>query len=112
MSMKLRAPLQTAGRTLPAGLAAVVLCAALAPPLAYAQTTPSRSRSQTPVTLNFVNAESEGVARALSAILNQQFLVDPRVKGTMTLYSEVPLSPRDAYLTFLASLRWLGFTVV
>ena len=110
--MKLRAPLQTAGRTLPAGLAAVVLCAALAPPLAYAQTTPSRSRSQTPVTLNFVNAEIEGVARAMSAILNQQFLVDPRVKGTMTLYSEVPLSPRDAYLNFLASLRGLGFTVV
>ena len=111
MSMKLRAPLQTAGRTVPAGLAAVVLCAALAPPLAYAQTTPSRSRSQ-PVTLNFVNAEIEGVARAMSAILNQQFLVDPRVKGTMTLYSEVPLSPRDAYLNFLASLRGLGFTVV
>ena len=111
MSMKLRAPLQTAGRTVPAGLAAVVLCAALAPPLAYAQTTPSRSRSQ-PVTLNFVNAEIEGVARAMSAILNQQFLVDPRVKGTMTLYSEEPLSPRDAYLNFLASLRGLGFTVV
>ena len=111
MSMKLRAPLQTAGRILPAGLAAVVLCAALAPPLAYAQTKPSRSRNQ-PVTLNFVNAEIEGVARAMSAILNQQFLVDPRVKGTMTLYSEEPLSPRDAYLNFLASLRGLGFTVV
>jgi len=45
-------------------------------------------------------------------LLNQQFVVDPRVKGTITLYSEEPLSPRDAYLTFLSELRGLGFTVV
>jgi len=65
-----------------------------------------------PVTLNFVNAEIEGVARAMAAILKQQFVVDPRVKGTITLYTEQPLSPRDAYLSFLAALRGLGFTVV
>ena len=65
-----------------------------------------------PVTLNFVNAEIEGVARAMSAILRQQFVVDPRVRGTITLYSEEPLSPRDAYFNFLAALRGLGFTVV
>ena len=64
------------------------------------------------MTLNFVNADIEGVTRAVGAILRQQFLVDPRVKGTMTLYSDVPLSPRDVYLNFLASLRGLGFTVV
>ena len=64
------------------------------------------------MTLNFVNAEIEGVARAMAAILKQQFVVDPRVKGTITLYTEQPLSPRDAYLSFLAALRGLGFTVV
>ncbi len=66
----------------------------------------------TPVTLNFVNADIEGVTRAMAAILRQQFIVDPRVKGNITLYSEEPLSPRDAYLNFLAALRGLGFTVV
>ena len=65
-----------------------------------------------PVTLNFVNADIEGVARAMSAILRQQFVVDPRVRGTITLYSEEPLAPRDAYFNFLAALRGLGFTVV
>ena len=65
-----------------------------------------------PVTLNFVNAEIEGVARAMSAILRQQFVVDPRVRGTITLYSEEPLTPREAYFNFLAALRGLGFTVV
>ena len=65
-----------------------------------------------PVTLNFVNADIEAVSRAMAAILRQQFIVDPRVKGTITLYSEEPLSPREAYLNYLAALRGLGFTVV
>ena len=64
------------------------------------------------MTLNFVNADIEGVARAMSAILRQQFVVDPRVRGTITLYSEEPLTPREAYFNFLAALRGLGFTVV
>jgi len=78
---------------------------------AWAQSAAAHARSEA-VTLNFVNADIEGVARAMSAILKQQFVVDPRVKGTMTLYSETALSPRDAYRSFLAALRGLGFTVV
>ena len=119
MRMKSSATPTPQPRALPAAVAAVMLCASLLPPgLAFAQNAPARSRtnhaasSGEAVTLNFVNAEIEGVARAMSAILKQQFLVDPRVKGTMTLYSETPLSPRDAYANFLAALRGLGFTVV
>ncbi|HEX2012267.1 MAG TPA: type II secretion system secretin GspD [Roseateles sp.] len=69
-------------------------------------------RAQTPVTLNFVNAEIEAVTRAMGAMMDRQFLIDPRVKGTITLYSEQPLSVREAYLSYLAGLRGLGFTVV
>ena len=65
-----------------------------------------------PVMLNFVNADIEAVSRAMGAILKQQFIVDPRVKGNINLYSEQALSPREAYLNFLAALRGLGFTVV
>ncbi len=64
------------------------------------------------VTLNFVNAEIEGVARAMAAILNRQILVDPRVKGTITLYSDQPMSTRAAYQNFLAALRGQGFSMV
>jgi len=70
------------------------------------------SKNREPVTLNFVNAEIEGVARAMGAILDRQIIVDPRVRGQITLYSEQPLTPKDAFLSFLASLRGLGFTVV
>ena len=64
------------------------------------------------VTLNFVNAEIEGVARAMAAIVNRQILVDPRVKGAITLYSDQPLTPREAYLNFMAALRGQGFSLV
>jgi general secretion pathway protein D len=112
MSMKPSATFSPRGRMLPAAVAAVMLCASLLPAtIAFAQGAPSRARGEA-VTLNFVNADIEGVARAMSAILKQQFIVDPRVKGTMTLYSETPLTPREAYATFLATLRGLGFTVV
>ena len=105
--MKPRAPLHSRA------LAALLSLALLPAPAAWAQTTPVASRFRgDPVTLNFVNADIEGVSRAMSAILKQQFVVDPRVKGNITLYSEEPLTPRDAYLNFLAALRGLGFTVV
>jgi general secretion pathway protein D len=118
MSMKSRAlpahRTRLGGRTLPAAVATAVLLASLMPaPLAFAQKAKARTtRSGETVTLNFVNAEIDGVARAMSAILKQQFVVDPRVKGAMTLYSDVPLSPAEAYKNFLAGLRGLGFTVV
>ncbi len=96
-------------------MSAVMLLASLTPALpVHAQTAASNASKfrGEPVTLNFVNADIEGVTRAMAAILKQQFVVDPRVKGTMTLYSEEPMSPRDAYLNFLAALRGLGFSVV
>ena len=100
-------------RRWPARLAAGLLCAAmLPPPVVLAQSQNTRFKGGEAVTLNFVNADIEGVARAMGAILKQQFVVDPRVKGNITLYSEEPLSPREAYLNFLAALRGLGFTVV
>jgi general secretion pathway protein D len=114
MSMK---PLLPSGplsrRVWPATLAATLLCAALVPPpAAFAQSPKARFAGGEPVTLNFVNADIEAVSRAMGAILKQQFIVDPRVKGTVTLFSEQPITPREAYLNYLAALRGLGFTVV
>jgi general secretion pathway protein D len=102
----------------PSRLAVGLLCVALAVgPAAQAQSqspTPvAKNRFQgEPVTLNFVNADIEGVTRAVGAILKKQFVVDPRVRGTITLYSDQPLTPREVYLNYLAALRGLGFTVV
>ncbi|WP_082567566.1 type II secretion system secretin GspD [Pelomonas sp. Root1217] len=69
-------------------------------------------RASSPVTLNFVNADIEAVTRAIGVMLDRQIIIDPRVKGTITVYSEQPVSVREAYLNYLAALRGLGFTVV
>ena len=69
-------------------------------------------RSNEPVTLNFVNAEIEAVARTMAAISGRNIVVDPRVKGTITLSTERPVSPTAAFNQFVATLRLSGFTVV
>jgi general secretion pathway protein D len=86
----------------------LIVCAlaAGAPGIAHAQ------RSNEPVTLNFVNADIEAVARTMAAILGRNIVVDPRVKGTINLSTERPVPPAVAYNQFLATLRLSGFTVV
>ncbi|EPL03817.1 secretin N-terminal domain-containing protein, partial [Pseudomonas sp. CF161] len=65
-----------------------------------------------PVQLNFVEADIQAVVRALSHSTGQQFLVDPRVKGTLTLVSEGQVPAHQAYAMLLAALRMQGFSVV
>ena len=113
MSMKIQ-PSSIALRLLVTAMSASLM----APPLG-AQTAAGKPAGHSPalkagtqVTLNFVNADIEAVTRAMGAMLDKQFIVDPRVKGNITVYSETPLSVREAYLNYLAALRGLGFTVV
>jgi general secretion pathway protein D len=97
---------------------AITLIAGSLPMQAGAQSTQQQNRRQpavrasTPVTLNFVNTDIEAVSRAMSAALGKPILVDPRVKGTMTLTAEQPVPVQEAYLSYLASLRGMGFAMV
>jgi hypothetical protein len=88
-----------------------MLAASLALPPALAQTNVA-PRSRAPVTVNFVNADIEAVTRAFAAMIERPILVDPRVKGSITVYSEQPQSVREAYASYQAALRGLGFAVV
>jgi general secretion pathway protein D len=65
-----------------------------------------------PVTLNFVNAEIDAVARTMATITGRNVVVDPRVKGTLTLITENPVAPLIAFGQFAAQLRVQGFAVV
>ncbi|MFX8297257.1 hypothetical protein ABTL30_19780, partial [Acinetobacter baumannii] len=53
-------------------------------------------KASSPVTLNFVNADIEAVTRAIGVMLDHQIIIDPRVKGTITVYSEQPVSVAEA----------------
>jgi general secretion pathway protein D len=65
-----------------------------------------------PVTLNFQNADIEAVARTFATITGRNVVVDPRVKGIITLVSDKPVSRVAAMNQFLAALRQQGFTIV
>ena len=65
-----------------------------------------------PVTLNFNNADIEAVARTMANITGANVVVDPRVKGTLTLVTEKPVNRTAAMNQFQAALRLQGYTMV
>lgn len=69
-------------------------------------------RASEPVTLNFAGADIEAVARTMATITGRNVVVDPRVKGQLTLVTEKAVPPQAAFQQFLAALRLQGFTVV
>ena len=64
------------------------------------------------VTLNFVNADIEAVVKAVGEITGKNFLIDPRVKGTINIISARPVAKDLVYPTLLSALRLQGFTAV
>ena len=64
------------------------------------------------VSLNFVNADAESVLRAMGQYLKRDFVLDPRVKGPITLATDQPVTRAEAYRLLLTSLRFSGFTIV
>lgn len=98
-------------RLAPLALAALLATAPLAQSQVSEPPMPA-TKSKAPVTLNFVNAEIEAVSRAIGAMLDRQIVVDPRVKGQITVMSEKAQPPQEAWRSYLAALRGMGFTVV
>lgn len=64
------------------------------------------------VSLNFVNADIEEVVKAVSVITGRNFLIDPRVKGTINIVSSTPVPTNIAYDILLSALRLQGFAAV
>src|ERR1035437_7633169 len=78
----------------------------------WAAEAPVRSAGRDPVTLNFVNADIEGVVKAVGEITGKNFVLDPRVKGTVNIVSARPMSRSLVYQAFLSAMRLQGFTAV
>ncbi|MEI7782990.1 MAG: type II secretion system secretin GspD [Betaproteobacteria bacterium] len=64
------------------------------------------------VSLSFTNTDIGEVARAMALITGRSVVLDPRVKGSVTLNTDRPVSKATAYNQFLAALRLQGFAVV
>ncbi|MGF6752867.1 type II secretion system secretin GspD [Paraburkholderia sp. GAS42] len=64
------------------------------------------------VTLNFVNADIDQVAKAIGAATGKTIIVDPRVKGQLNLVSENAVPEDQALKTLQSALRMQGFALV
>jgi general secretion pathway protein D len=86
-------------------LASVALAALLVLPLA-------RAAEEEKVTLNFVNADIVSVIKAVGGHTGKNFILDPRVTGTVNIVSEKPVPKDLLYPMLLSVLRTQGYAAV
>ena len=72
----------------------------------------TQSRVGGPVNLNFQAAEIDAVARTMAVITGRNVVVDPRVKGVMSLVTTSAVTPAQALRLFSVQLRTQGFALV
>ncbi len=71
-----------------------------------------RPNSSDRITINFDNAELRTVIKFISELTGKNFVVDDKVKGTVTIISPTDITVDEAYHVFLSVLEMKGFTVV
>ena len=64
------------------------------------------------VTLNFSDADLVAVINSVSQITGKNFIIDPRVKGKVTVVSSKALNETEVYNVFLSILQVHGFATV
>lgn len=64
------------------------------------------------VVLNFVNADIPSVIKAVGELTGRNFIIDPRVKGTVIITSAKPVPRDQVYPILLAALRMQGFSAI
>jgi len=62
--------------------------------------------------LSFVGADIESVIKAIGHYTGTTFIVDPRVKGTINLVTEKPVTKQQAFELLTSTLRLQGYAVV
>ncbi len=64
------------------------------------------------VVLNFQGADLQAVVKAMSQMTGRNMLIDPRVRGQVTIVSARPMPVAAGYQVFLSALKTQGFTAV
>ena len=73
---------------------------------------PAWAQTENQAALNFVGADIESVIKAVGHYTGMTFIIDPRVKGTLTLVSEKTISKSQAFALLTSALRLQGYAVV
>lgn len=77
-----------------------------------ASSSSSPTLSADKVVLNFENADIQSVIKAISQLSGKNFVIDPRVKGTVNIISDKPIAKADSYKVLESALRMQGFATV
>ena len=72
----------------------------------------SPARAQEDFTLNFQDADIGTLIATISELTGKNFVIDPRVKGNVTVLSSEPMDADGVYATFLSILQVHGFAAV
>ena len=88
-------------RTLLAALLALALALSASPATAAEK-----------VTINFKDTDIREVAEMVSKVMGKNFLIDPRIKGKVTVISAEPIDGDALYSTFLSILKTHGFIAI
>jgi general secretion pathway protein D len=64
------------------------------------------------MTLNLKDADIQSVIATVSEMTGKNFVVDPRVKGKVTIVSSQPMEAEDIYQVFLTVLNVHGFAAI
>jgi len=64
------------------------------------------------ITLNLKNADISALIKTVSDITGKNFVVDPRVKGKVTVISSHPMEKDEVYQVFLSILEVHGYSAV
>jgi general secretion pathway protein D len=83
-------------------LAGLLLALTGALPVAYAEQ----------ITLNLNNADIEALIKTVSEHTGKNFVIDPRVKGKVTVISAHPMDREEFYQVFLSILEVHGFSTI
>ena len=97
----------------PAGrwLAPLALALWLAGP-AFAQAPAPAAAQDEKITVNFVNADIQSVIKTIGQHTGKNFILDPRVTGTVNIVSDRPVSKDMLYQILLSTLRVQGYAAV
>jgi general secretion pathway protein D len=64
------------------------------------------------VTLNLKDADISALISTVAAVTDKNFIIDPRVKGKVTVISSRPMNNDEVYQVFLSILKVHGFAAV
>ena len=93
------------------GTVAALVAAALFAASALRAQEPTGGPDDT-ITLNFVNADIQAVVKAVAEMTGRNFLIDPRVQGTVNIIAPKPVPRNLVFPILLSALRVQGFAAV